>query len=195
MSLYRIKDFVSNYNQSFDGNDIIGFSLYANSDKIGSVDDIIVDDHGQFRYLVINTGVWVFGKKVLLPIGRARIDFSDHRVYADTLTKEQVEHLPEYSDKMTIDFAHEESVRKVYRKPQRSANPAAFGVGYGGIDTAPPSRTDAPKIDLSAGYAGYDHSDYNYDLDPDLYNLNDQHHTNLKQYQERLKASRINKTV
>lgn len=194
MSLYRIKDFVSNYNQSFDGNDIIGFSLYAKSEKIGSVDDIIVDDHGQFRYLVINTGVWVFGKKVLLPIGRARVDFSDRRVYADTLTKEQVEHLPEYSDKMTVDFAHEESVRKVYRT-QVSANPAAYGVGYGGIDTAPPSRTEGPKIDLSAGYDGYDHSDYNYDQDPDLYTLDEQNHANFKRYQEHLKASRINKNV
>lgn len=199
MSLHKIKDFETEYSQSSEDSDIIGYSLYSNTEKIGSVDDILVDDDGQFRYFVINTGVWVFGKKVLLPIGRARIDFTERRVYADTLTKEQVEMLPEYDKDMTVGFDQEEAVRKVYRsksaKTGQSANPAAYGVGYAGADTAPPSRTNAPDIDLSAGYAGYDHSNYTYDRDPDLYNLSDEHHADLKRYQERLKANRARRTM
>lgn len=189
MSLYKIKDFVKDSQVTLSDDDIIGFSLYANSDKVGSVDDILVDDNGQFRYLVINTGVWVFGKKVLLPIGRARVNFSERRVYADTLTKEQVEILPEYNDDMTVESEHEESVRKVYRR-RRSGNPAAYGVGYGGADTAPESLSEAPEIDLSVGYAGYDHSDDEYEQDADLYNLDEQDNADLKQYQERFRANR-----
>ncbi|PSF37842.1 hypothetical protein C7H19_07610 [Aphanothece hegewaldii CCALA 016] len=199
MSLHKIKDFEDHSSQSSTDDDILGFSLYSNQEKIGSVDDILVDDDGQLRYFVINTGVWVFGKKVLLPIGRARVDFADRRVYANTLTKEQVESLPEYDKDMTVGYDQEEAVRKVYRsgaaKTQPVSNPAAFGVGYGGADTAPPSRARTGEIDLSAGYAGYDHSDYTYDRDPDLYNLTDEHHADLKRYQERLKANRARRVM
>ena len=41
-------------------------------------------------------GFWVFGKKVLLPIGQARIDYNSKRVYAK-LAKNQVESLPEFN--------------------------------------------------------------------------------------------------
>lgn len=189
MPLHKIKDYVTDYSQSSENNDIIGFSLYSRTEKVGSVEDILVDDHGQFRYLVINTGIWVFGKKVLLPIGRGRVDFSERRVYADTLTKEQVEELPEFDEKITVGFEQEEAVRKVYRT-KRSANPAAFGVGYGGADTAPPSQTATGKIDESANYAGYERDTYTYDRDSDLYSLNEPYHEDLKRYQERLRATR-----
>jgi len=40
-------------------------SVYTqvNNEKIGTVSDIIVDDQGQFRYLAIDLGFWIFGKK------------------------------------------------------------------------------------------------------------------------------------
>jgi hypothetical protein len=193
MSLHKIRDFVTDYGHASEDEDILGFSLYSNTEKIGSIDDILVDDEGQLRYFVINTGLWVFGKKVLLPIGRTRVDFSERRVYASTLTKEQVEELPEYKEDMTVGFDQEEAVRRVYRP--RSGNPAAFGVGYGGADTAPPSRAVTGEVDLSAGYAGYDRSDYTYDRDPDLYRLSDEHHADLKRYQERLRANRTRRAL
>jgi len=51
-------------------------SVYTqvNNEKIGTVNDIIVDDQGQFRYLAIDLGFWIFGKKILLPVGRTQID-------------------------------------------------------------------------------------------------------------------------
>lgn len=156
MALYKINDFDPDYHSHFDDHDIKGLDLYAGNDKIGSVEDILVDDQGLFRYLVINTGLWVFGKKVLFPIGRARIDYDHNRVYADHLTKEQVEALPELTDDITLDYDHEEQVRGVYRsyRPNRQEDePAAYGVGYAGADSAPGTTNTSPVLDLDVGYA------------------------------------------
>jgi len=214
MALHRIKDFDPDYKNHFENGDIKGLDVYSGAEKVGSVDDILVDEEGNFRYLVINTGAWIFGKKVLLPIGRARVDMSGHRVNADNLTKVQVESLPQFNDDMTADYDHEEQVRRVYR-PSLSDNtaaldsPAALGVGYAGYDSAPLSTNPVPTVDSSvgyqgyerevnadpavgeiSGYQGYDRGTYSYQHDPDLYNLRDDDPQGLKLYQERLVANK-----
>lgn len=172
MALHKIKDFDPDYRSHFDNNDVIGLDLYSGDDKIGSVDDVLVDDNGEFRYLVINTGIWVFGKTVLLPIGSARIDYSNRRVYAKSLTKEQVESLPEFNENTLVDYDHEEQVRSVYRPSGTTGSAGAVA---------------APDRDLTPDY----HRDtYNYQNEPALYDLNDQDHQSLRLYQERLIASK-----
>ncbi len=193
MVLHRIKDFDPDYRNHFEEHDLKGHDLYSNNEKIGSVDDILVDDQGQLRYLIINTGIWILGKKVLFPIGQARIDHNDKRVYANSLTKDQVEALPEFTDDMTVDYDHEEQVRGVYRAslPNMQQNaPASYGVGYAGAESAPATLNTAPILDLEAGYAGYDRDTYTYEAEPDLYALNEQNHPNLKLYEERLVSSK-----
>lgn len=99
MTLVSLKETYPDYRNQFSDNSlshIDDYSVYASGDdKVGSVEDGLFDDTtGQFRYLIVDTGVWIFGKKVLLPIGAARFDNSEERVYVDGLTKEQVENLP-----------------------------------------------------------------------------------------------------
>ncbi|NJL53037.1 MAG: hypothetical protein HC930_14095 [Hydrococcus sp. SU_1_0] len=134
MALAKIADLYPDYKQDiFGGEDIKSFSVYDyTNDKIGSVNDIIVDEAGQFRYLVIDIWFWVFGKKVLLPVGKANVDYAQKRVYAQGLTKEQAENLPEYDENMTIDYDYEENVRKIYRGVEydstaNDVNPAVAG--------------------------------------------------------------------
>jgi uncharacterized protein (TIGR02271 family) len=192
MSLYKIKDFDPNYNTHSNDPDIKGLSMYAGTEKIGSVNDVLVDDEGKFRYLVVDTGGWIMGKKVLLPIGHARIDYQSKRVYADSLTKTQVEALPEFTDDLLMDYDKEEQVRGVYRSatPTMQNAPAANGVGYAGAASAPATKNTEPMLDLEAGYAGYDRDTYGYEKEPKLYGLNEQNHPNLKLYEERLIASK-----
>lgn len=167
MTLYRIKDFDPDYRNHFDNQDVVGFDLYSGDDKVGSVDDLLVDDEGRFRYLLINTGAWIFGKKVLLPIGQARIDHNARRVFVDGLSRSQVEALPEFTKESEIDYDHEEQVRSSYR-------PMAADRG---IDRAIASDT-------------YDRDSYRYDRDPALYDMNDRDHQNLRLYEERLIANK-----
>ena len=119
MTLYKLQDFDPNYKEVFGGEDIKEMSLYTQGgDKIGSVHDALVDHEGRFRYLVIDTGPIFLGKKVLLPIGLSRLDYSQKRVYVDGLNKEQVENLPQYDESMTVDYEYEEKVRGAYRAPE-----------------------------------------------------------------------------
>jgi uncharacterized protein (TIGR02271 family) len=116
MPLYKLADFDPNYQETFDGADVKSLDLYTEGGtRIGSVDDVLVDDDGRFRYLVINTALAGAGKNILLPIGLSHIDYNAKRVFVDGLSKEQVEHLPEYRDSMVVDYEYEEKVRGAYR--------------------------------------------------------------------------------
>ncbi|PSB50778.1 DUF2382 domain-containing protein [Chamaesiphon polymorphus] len=217
MSLYKIKDFDPEYKKHFDDGDVIGLDLYAENDKIGSVDDIMVDDNGSIRYLLINTGMWVAGKRVLLPIGRTRIDYGQKRVYAETLTKSQVEALPELTEETHIDDNHEERVRDIYRSSTpgfQELTPHTIGVGYTGAEISPASTHSEPMLDLDTPYVDgqveYDRqaapvpmpapapvpapmpvaTTPTVDRDADMYAIDDRNHPSFKLYQERLIASK-----
>jgi uncharacterized protein (TIGR02271 family) len=186
MALYKIKDFDPDYRNHFDGDDIKDLDLYSGDQRVGSVDDVMVDEDGRFRYLVINTGGWFFGKKVLMPIGRARIDYNARRVYADGLTKEQVENLPEFSEDMQLDHDYEEQVRGVYRP---TASSTAMGSAAIPVESSIGLDTPTP-LDSVTGAATYSQSSYRYDQEPDLYEMNEPNHQNLRLYEERLIANK-----
>ena len=176
MALVKIADLYPNYKKDiFGGDDLKNFSVYDyTNDKIGSVYDIIVDETGRFRYLVIDTGFWIFGKKVLLPVARASIDYSDKRVYASGLTKEQAENLPEYDEDMTIDYDYEERVRMVYRGVEYDNNNTVYAEEAGGYDSG-----------------AYSQDSYNYDREPSLYaHQETDDRQSLKLYEERLVANK-----
>ncbi len=169
MPLHKLSDFDPNYKETFGGEDVVGLNLYTEGEReIGPVVDVLVDDEAHFRYLVINTGVDTAGKQILLPIGLSRIEYSTQRVYVDGLSKEQVERLPEYSDRYTVDYDYEERVRDVYR-PQISSLESSATL---------------------SGTPAYDRNSYNYQQDASLYDLNEQNHQTFRLYQERLIASK-----
>lgn len=166
MALHRIKDFNPDYRDHFDNQDVVGFSLYSGDEKVGSVDDLLVDDTGRFRYLVINTGAWILGKKVLLPIGQARIDYAVERVVVSGLSRSQIEALPEFTRESAVDYDYEEQVRGTYR---------------------PLATTQ--EVDRTVASDPYDRDSYHYERDSALYGMNDRDHQNLRLYEERLVAN------
>ncbi|TVQ20065.1 MAG: DUF2382 domain-containing protein [Leptolyngbya sp. DLM2.Bin15] len=194
MALHKIKDFYPDYPEMFGDHDIVGYGLYADrDDHVGSVDNVLIDDNGKIRYLVVSTGIWIFGKNVLLPIGRARVDYNDRRVYVDALTREQVEQLPTYNSDMVVDSDYEDHVRGVYsphngtgRNGMSESDIAASKAAPGVANTAPGSRNRADVgANASTGKASQ------YDRDPDLYNLNEKSHGTLKLHEERLIADKL----
>jgi len=177
MALHKLEDFDTNYRDAFGGDDLKDYEVYSDRDneKVGTIKNILVDEDGRFRYFVVDTGFWIFGKQVLLPIGRSRIDQNQRHVYAVGFTKEQAENLPEFSDDLKIDDAYEERVRGVYRdRPLESSAPLGA--------TAPAATT--------ANTANYDRSTNNYQQEPALYDMNQQDHQSLKLYEERLIANK-----
>jgi uncharacterized protein (TIGR02271 family) len=201
MPLHRIKDYDPDYRDYLGNDDILGFDVYSGDEKAGSVEDLIVDEEGNFRYLILNTGLWIFGKKVMLPVGRARLAYGDRRVYVDGMTRAQVEDLPEYDENMTLDYDYEERVRNVYRPtsgtPTMPLETDAMGtMGLDatatspGVGTAVASPNMTPATPVGTNGHDYDRNDYNYDRDRDLYDLDDRDDISIKLYQERLIANK-----
>jgi uncharacterized protein (TIGR02271 family) len=197
MALHKVKDFDSDYRDTFQDGDVVGMSVYSdsyNDEKIGSIVDILVDDAGSFRYFIVDLGFWIFGKKVLLPVGRSRVDYEADRVYVMGLSKEQADHLPEYKDEVVADYDYEEQVRDVYR-------PGA----YAGTDTMAALESSMP-LETSTGLdfntpldsvqplatpaATYNRETYQYDDEPSLYGMNEENHQTFKLYEERLIANK-----
>jgi len=201
MLLYKIEDFNPNYRQeAFDGDDIKGLNVYAGNtnDKIGTIDTLLVDETGRFRYFVLDTGGWIFGKKVLLPIALCRLDFNGRRVYATGLrSKNQVENLPRYEHGMAVDYDYEEQVRGIYRTPTVEASVPveaslpldAAARTYMAVEISPPVSTPHP-VSSQASNAAYDRDTYTYERDPALYQMNERDHEKLRLYEERLVADK-----
>jgi len=175
MTLVKLEEFYPDYHEHDSNNidDIKSFDVYdQTNDKIGSIHNILVDEQtGKFRYFVVDTGFWIFGKKVLLPVGLADIRYTDKRIYAKSLTKEQVENLPNFDELEKADYDYEEQVRGVYRTSTAT-----------GMTQPATSSTTQP--------ATYDRSTYNYDQEPSFYDINKQDSQTLKLYEERLVASK-----
>jgi uncharacterized protein (TIGR02271 family) len=199
MVLYKLADFDPNYQDSFQGNDIKGLGVYTerSDEKIGTVNDVLVDDEGHFRYLIVDLGFWIFGKKVLLPVGRSRIDYSAGRVYAVGMTRDQAENLPEFNDRLAVDYDYEERVRGVYRNPSSTNTTVDRSTT---LNTSTPLEASTPletsaSLDNSYQTArpathSYTRDTYRYDNEPSLFGLNDQDHQTLRLYEERLIANK-----
>ncbi|WP_375492418.1 DUF2382 domain-containing protein [uncultured Nostoc sp.] len=191
MVLYKLEDFEPNYQDNFDGHDIKGLGVYTQGtdEKIGTVNDVLVDEEGHFRYLVVDLGFWIFGKKVLLPLGRARIDYNVDRVYTVGLTREQAQDLPEFNERQTLDYDYEERVRGVYRQP---TDYSPVGASAALDPLAAPAALDplAPPVAPLATTPTYARDSYTYENEPSLYGLNEQDHQTLRLYEERLIASK-----
>jgi len=198
MALHKIKDFYPDYREQFGDHDLLAFNLYAGTEreKVGSIDDLLVDDEGRFRYLVANTGAWIFGKKVLLPIGQTQIDYTEKRVYADGLSREQVENLPEYDPNDLLNYDYEERVRGVYRPTPPTINTplssASAGLPERSLEQDALERDmDVAALDYGRDYSANTGQDpYRYDYDPELYDMNERNHQTLKLHEERLIANK-----
>jgi hypothetical protein len=76
--------------------DLSGFSVEALDDGIGKIDEATYDVGASF--LVVDTGPWIFGKKVLLPAGVVdRVDLNNETVYVHR-TKDEIKNAPEFDE-------------------------------------------------------------------------------------------------
>jgi hypothetical protein len=77
--------------------DLAGYPVAAVDGDIGHVDEATNELLGS-SYLVVDSGPWIFGRKVLLPAGVVeRIDTVEPKVYVDR-TKDQIKAAPEYDE-------------------------------------------------------------------------------------------------
>ena len=83
------------------GKDLTGYHVEALDGSIGKVDEATYDV-GE-SYVIVDTGPWIFGKKVMLPAGVIqRVDENEEKVFVNR-NKDQIKSAPEYDDSMNTD--------------------------------------------------------------------------------------------
>jgi len=84
--------------------DVEGFTVEATDGDIGKIDEATYEVGSS--YIVVDTGPWILGRKVMLPAGAIEaIDLDDHKVVV-RLTKDQIKDSPELDE--SIDHRSDE---------------------------------------------------------------------------------------
>ena len=92
--------------------DITGFGVEAVDGSIGKVDETTYDVGRS--YIVVDTGPWIFGKKVMIPAGVVRgIDETEERVFVNR-TKEQIKNAPEWDESLGVDDSYRSDLGTYY---------------------------------------------------------------------------------
>ena len=106
---YRDPSLASSLTQS----EVLGYDVVAIDGSIGKIDDATLDaDSG---HVVVDTGPWIFGKKVLLPAGVVdRVDLDTETVFLSR-TKDEIKNAPEFdADELRDDEAYRGRVGRYY---------------------------------------------------------------------------------
>ncbi len=98
--------------------EVKGYYIRAKDGDIGHVKDFIVNDETWvIRYLVVDTENWLPGKKVIIsPKWVNAIDWSHHIVEV-AMTRDMIEHSPEFTPGIPISKEYEISLYDYYQKP------------------------------------------------------------------------------
>lgn len=102
--------------------DLAGYEVEALDGTVGSVDEASYETDQS--WLVVDTGPWIFGRKVLLPAGTVQnINHLERTVYVDR-TKDQIENSPGYDPEVFGKPEYRERVGRYYDESYRN-EPAA----------------------------------------------------------------------
>ena len=92
--------------------DLTGFSVEALDGSIGKIDEASKDVGAGF--IVVDTGPWIFGKKVMLPAGVIRdVDLDSETVFVNR-NKDEIKNAPEYDESLRQDDTYRERLGTYY---------------------------------------------------------------------------------
>ena len=108
--------------------EVDGFVLCAQDGEVGHVTDLYFDDEQwTVRYLVIGTGPWFFGRRVLIsPNAVSGIDWDERKVRV-TLTMQQVRESPDIDTDRPISREQESEYHLYYNFPPYWGGVALWG--------------------------------------------------------------------
>src|SRR5262249_39098373 len=105
-----------------------GLAVQAIDDEIGSIYDVYFDaKQWTVRYLVIDTGTWLSGRRVLIsPMSLRVAGVVEDRLNL-RLTKAQVEQAPSWDTDKPVSRQHEIAYAQYYDHPYYWTGPARWG--------------------------------------------------------------------
>jgi len=97
---------------------LTGFSIGATDGEIGNVKEFYFDDETwTIRYLIVETGGWLFGRKVLISPHSIQHSDWENKIFEANLTKEQVRNSPDIDTDKPISRQHEILLNQYYPWP------------------------------------------------------------------------------
>ena len=98
---------------------LIGYTIGATDGEIGKVKEFYFDDHTwTIRYLIVETGSWLSGRKVLISPEAVLEPHWEEKTLPVNLTKEQVEHSPDIDTDRPV--SRQEEIKLYQHYPWRS---------------------------------------------------------------------------
>ena len=94
------------------GTDLTGYSVEARDGGIGKVDEATYEAGSSF--VVVDTGPWIFGKKVMIPAGAIQSVDPDTETVFVSYTKDEIKDSPEYDDMKRDDNAFRDDLGTYY---------------------------------------------------------------------------------
>ncbi|MCX6048830.1 MAG: PRC-barrel domain-containing protein [Chloroflexi bacterium] len=149
--------------------DLLGLAIRATDGELGKVHDFYFDDQTwAIRYLVVDVGSWLFGRRVLVAASAVGRPEDDANVIPVQLTKDQVEHSPDIDLDKPVERQHEVALSSHYGWPMYwSGDPMLYGM-TGGMDalsiaeqqaienaTAAPDKQGDPNLHSIEKVTGY----------------------------------------
>ena len=110
MTMYEIWTFETQPNVK--PADLVGYKVEAVDGSIGKIDRASADAGSSS--IVVDTGPWIFGKKVMLPAGIVdRVDLDEEKVYVSR-TKDEIKNSPEFDENMYRDESYRSQLGSYY---------------------------------------------------------------------------------
>ena len=97
--------------------EVAGYYLHATDGDLGHVHDFLISDEDwAIRYIIVETGSWWAGKKVLIPTQWIReVNWEQSKVYVD-VSQGAIKSAPEYSDQLRLSRDFEQKLFRAYRR-------------------------------------------------------------------------------
>jgi hypothetical protein len=97
--------------------DLVGFDVEATDGKVGKVDGKTTNVQNQ-GFLVVDTGPWILGKKVLLPAGIVQsIELDEEKIYVSRM-KDEIKNAPEFDEATFQQSTYQDQIGDYYGRSQ-----------------------------------------------------------------------------
>lgn len=98
--------------------DLIGYNILAKDGEIGKVHDLLFEDQEwTLRYLVVDTGPWILGRRVIISLLALGEPDRPARQFPVSLTREQVKDSPDIDTEKPVSRQHQVSLHRHYGWP------------------------------------------------------------------------------
>ncbi|SDZ80767.1 PRC-barrel domain-containing protein [Pedobacter hartonius] len=138
-------------------NSLVGFTVGAIDDEIGKVEEFYFDhETWTIRYLVVKTGRWLSGRKVLISPTALKMPDWKNKVFPVNLSKGQIQNSPDVDTEQTISRQQEIELYEHYTWQHYGSRGAGFYGGAGVSEQHTNQQSSDPHLLSTDDVTGYE---------------------------------------